>query len=91
MDLAAFNASLDADTVPPGLSQPLRALWHAARGEWDAALTYFDKRRSHMAYAQAEPQAYPSPAERLNPRAPSSNYASSIQAHTGVPAASEGS
>lgn len=37
MDLAAFNASLDDATAPHGLSPPLRALWHAARGEWDAA------------------------------------------------------
>jgi hypothetical protein len=33
MDLAAFNASLDADTAPPGLAPPLVALWHAGRGE----------------------------------------------------------
>ena len=37
MDLAAFNASRSADAPPAGLSPPLKALWHAARGEWDAA------------------------------------------------------
>jgi hypothetical protein len=37
MDLAAFNATLRAATAPPGLAPPLVALWHAARGEWDAA------------------------------------------------------
>jgi hypothetical protein len=37
MDLAAFNASLEADAPPPGLAPPLRALWHAARGGWNAA------------------------------------------------------
>ncbi len=37
MDQAAFTASLGAPSPPPGLSPPLAALWHAARGEWDAA------------------------------------------------------
>jgi hypothetical protein len=37
MDLTTFTASLAADMVPPGLSPPLRALWHVARGDWDAA------------------------------------------------------
>lgn len=37
MDLMTFNASLGADTIPSGLASPLVALWHAARGEWDAA------------------------------------------------------
>jgi hypothetical protein len=37
VDLATFTASLDAADPPPGLSQPLIALWHAAKGEWDAA------------------------------------------------------
>ena len=35
-DLAAFKASLAEASPPPGLTVPLRALWHAARGEWDA-------------------------------------------------------
>jgi hypothetical protein len=35
--LDAFFASLDGATPPSGLTDPLRALWHAARGEWDAA------------------------------------------------------
>ena len=37
MDLAAFTTSLADNAPPAGLSPPLRALWHAARGEWDAA------------------------------------------------------
>ncbi|MGD9509300.1 MAG: hypothetical protein AB7I59_25005 [Geminicoccaceae bacterium] len=36
-DLAAFNASLVEAEPPPGLSPPVRALWHAARGEWETA------------------------------------------------------
>ena len=36
-DLAAFTASLADPAPPPGLAGPLRALWHAARGEWEAA------------------------------------------------------
>jgi hypothetical protein len=34
---ADFEASLAAEAPPPGLARPLRALWHAARGEWDRA------------------------------------------------------
>ena len=37
MDQATFDVSLRGDTAPPGLTPPLVALWHAARGEWDAA------------------------------------------------------
>jgi hypothetical protein len=37
MDLAAFRTTLKADTPPGGLSRPLAALWHAGRGDWDAA------------------------------------------------------
>ncbi len=33
----AFRASLASSTPPTGLSPPILALWHAARGEWDAA------------------------------------------------------
>ncbi|GAB4357612.1 MAG: hypothetical protein Kow00114_09320 [Kiloniellaceae bacterium] len=37
MNLESFRASL-SDSQPPGGLTPLqRALWHAARGEWDAA------------------------------------------------------
>jgi hypothetical protein len=34
---AAFEASLAQASPPPGLTPPLTALWHAARGEWDRA------------------------------------------------------
>jgi hypothetical protein len=37
MDLAAFRESLKNDAPPPGLGRPLAALWHAGRGDWDAA------------------------------------------------------
>jgi hypothetical protein len=37
MDLAAFRASLKGDKPPPGLTRPVEALWHAGRGDWDAA------------------------------------------------------
>jgi hypothetical protein len=37
MDVAAFEASLADPQPPPGLNRPLRALWHAGRGEWDTA------------------------------------------------------
>ena len=36
-DLAAFTDSLGDAEPPEGLTPPLRALWHAARGEWDTA------------------------------------------------------
>ena len=32
-----FEASLAGDAPPAGLTRPLLALWHAARGEWDRA------------------------------------------------------
>lgn len=35
--LDQFVASLEAANVPDGLSGPLRGIWHALRGEWDAA------------------------------------------------------
>jgi len=37
IDLKAFRVSLDKATPPGGLSVELRALWHAAKGDWDAA------------------------------------------------------
>ena len=37
MTLAEFKATLDAPEPPPGLSAPLAALWHDARGDWNAA------------------------------------------------------
>lgn len=37
MDLARFKQSLDDPTPPAQLSAELRALWHAAKGGWDAA------------------------------------------------------
>lgn len=36
-DLAAFTASLGDAEPSADLTPPLRALWHAARGEWDTA------------------------------------------------------
>jgi hypothetical protein len=37
MELQRFRATLDQPEPPGGLSPLLRALWHAARSEWDAA------------------------------------------------------
>jgi hypothetical protein len=37
MTVDEFRAILEADTAPGRLSRPLAALWHAGRGEWDAA------------------------------------------------------
>lgn len=36
MDLAAFRASLAAQT-PPNVAAALRALWHDGHGDWQAA------------------------------------------------------
>ena len=37
MDLPGFRVSLEQERPPQGLSAPLRALWHEARGEWAKA------------------------------------------------------
>ena len=37
MDSKDFRQSLTAERPPRGLPAPLRALWHAARGNWDRA------------------------------------------------------
>ncbi|MCC7282103.1 MAG: hypothetical protein IT556_06945 [Acetobacteraceae bacterium] len=37
MELPAFLASLSAAAPPAGLGAPLVALWHDARGDWQAA------------------------------------------------------
>ena len=37
MTLGEFKASLGAAAPPPGISAPLAALWHDAKGDWDAA------------------------------------------------------
>jgi hypothetical protein len=35
--LDAFKATVSADAPPTNISPALRALWHDARGDWDAA------------------------------------------------------
>lgn len=35
--LAGFKETLSAAAAPAGLARPLQALWHAAKGDWDAA------------------------------------------------------
>ncbi|MCB1489903.1 MAG: hypothetical protein KDJ88_20890 [Bauldia sp.] len=37
MDHAKFKASIAGDEPPEGLSDPMRALWHAGKGDWAAA------------------------------------------------------
>src|SRR3546814_13064849 len=37
MDIDAFRASLAEPTQPKGATPLLKALWHAAREEWEAA------------------------------------------------------
>jgi hypothetical protein len=37
MDLAQFKATLDEGVPPDGAGKALAALWHAARGDWEAA------------------------------------------------------
>ena len=37
MDLDAFKVSLAGDSPPAGVAGTLAALWHLAKGEWDAA------------------------------------------------------
>jgi hypothetical protein len=38
MTLDEFKATLSSE-APPAVTPPLRALWHDARGDWDAAHT----------------------------------------------------
>ena len=37
MTLSEFTATVASGTEPTSLAPTLRALWHAARGDWDAA------------------------------------------------------
>ncbi len=37
MDINGFLRSLAADSPPQGISMPLQALWHDARGGWQRA------------------------------------------------------
>ncbi len=37
MNLGTFKASLEDNSPPAGVSLALRALWHEAKGAWDAA------------------------------------------------------
>lgn len=37
MEFAAFSASVDGTQPPPGLARPVLALWHAKKGDWNAA------------------------------------------------------
>ena len=37
MTLADFKATLSVPAPPAGLSPPMVALWHDARGDWEAA------------------------------------------------------
>ena len=37
MDIAAFQASVTGDVPPKDVGPALRALWHAAKGDWETA------------------------------------------------------
>lgn len=37
MDIAAFKASVNGAAPPAGVGPALRALWHAAKGDWETA------------------------------------------------------
>ncbi|MBT5415071.1 MAG: hypothetical protein HOH66_09705 [Rhodospirillaceae bacterium] len=37
MDFESFKASVAEDAPPEGLSAPLAALWHQAKGDWEKA------------------------------------------------------
>jgi hypothetical protein len=37
MDVEAFRKSTALNAPPAGTEGPLKAMWHAARGEWDKA------------------------------------------------------
>ena len=37
MNFEEFKSSLSASSPPAQLSQPLQALWHAGKGDWEAA------------------------------------------------------
>ena len=37
MQLDEFIQSMKEDTPPEGLSEPLQAMWHARKGDWETA------------------------------------------------------
>ena len=37
MQLVDFIQSIKEDTPPKGLSEPLQAMWHARKGDWETA------------------------------------------------------
>lgn len=51
MDLAEFRQSLSGRTPPPGLSEPLEALWREAHGDWARAHEIVQSRKSRAAAA----------------------------------------
>ena len=50
MDLEAFKASLSVDAPANGLSRPLQALWHQAKGDWVRHTGWPNHRRVVMAH-----------------------------------------
>ena len=51
MDLTAFQASLSNDAPTQGLSVPLQALWHAAKGHWQRAHELAQQREGDPVHA----------------------------------------
>jgi hypothetical protein len=50
MTFDAFQQTLAQSAPPAGLSPVLTALWHAGRGDWDAAHTIAQSREGTPAY-----------------------------------------
>lgn len=42
MTFSEFQDSLEKETPPNNLSEPLLALWHDGKGDWDKAHSYAD-------------------------------------------------
>jgi hypothetical protein len=43
MNIAAFQASVEKDEIPAGISVPLQALWWDAKGDWTRAHQLVDE------------------------------------------------
>ncbi len=46
MNFQDFKSTLDQDSSPKGISPALQALWHQAKGDWEAAHTIAQSNKS---------------------------------------------